>query len=82
VRARDIFGNEDWVEASWSSERGDLVHITPRKSSQVRVIGLQPVEGRIPIIAEYAGHKARAYIERIGGAERERSRDPEGAGRP
>ncbi|MEM2870179.1 MAG: hypothetical protein QW379_07145 [Thermoplasmata archaeon] len=67
VRARDIFGNEEWVDASWSSERGDLVHITPRRSSQVRIVGLRPAEGRIPIIAEYAGHKARAYIEGIGG---------------
>ncbi|MGQ9583581.1 MAG: hypothetical protein ACUVV6_08750 [Thermoplasmatota archaeon] len=66
ARALDVFGNEEWVEASWSAEKGELVHITPRRSSQVRVVGLQPADGKISIIAEYAGHKARAYIERIG----------------
>ncbi len=66
ARALDVFGNEEWVEASWSTERGDLVHITPRRSSQVRVVGLQPADRSIAIVAEYAGHKARGYIERIG----------------
>jgi hypothetical protein len=65
VRARDINGNEDWVDADWAADEGDVVLITPRKSAQVRVVALRPVDERIAITAEYGGLRDRAFIERI-----------------
>ena len=66
ARARDINGNEDWVDAEWVAENGDVVLITPHRSSQVRVIGLKPSDRQIAIRAEYDGLTGLAFIERIG----------------
>jgi len=66
VKARDDKGNEEWVDARWHADKGELVHISPVKSSQVRVEGLRPAEDRIAITAEYGGLKARGFIQRIG----------------
>lgn len=66
VKALDDKGNEEWVDAKWYADRGELVQISPGKSAQVRVIGLKPADDRIAITAEYGGLKARGFIERIG----------------
>ena len=66
VKALDDKGNEEWVDAKWYADRGELVHISPSKCAQVRVVGLKPAEDRIAITAEYGGLKARGFIERIG----------------
>ena len=66
AKALDANGNEEWVDAKWSVDNGDLVLITPRLSSQVRVVGLRQTDDPIPIVAEYGGHMAKAFIERIG----------------
>jgi hypothetical protein len=66
VKAMDDLGNEEWVDARWYADKGELVHISPVKSSQVRVVGLRPAEDRIAIIAEYGGLKAKGFIQRIG----------------
>jgi len=65
VKARDEEGNEDWVDAQWTADIGDVVLITPLRSSQVRVVGLKPADGKIAITAEYGGLMAKAFIERI-----------------
>lgn len=66
ARARDVNGNEDWVDAEWVAESGDAVLITPHKSAQVRVVGLKPADRQIAIRAEYGGLTGLAFIERIG----------------
>jgi hypothetical protein len=65
ARARDIDGNEEWVDADWVAESGDVVLITPRRSAQVRVQGLKPADRRIAIRAEYGGLTGQAFIEGI-----------------
>jgi len=66
ARARDIDGNEEWVDADWVAESGDVLQIIPRRSAQVRVIGLKPADRRIAIRAEYHGLTGQAFIEGIG----------------
>jgi SH3-like domain-containing protein len=65
ARARDVNGNEDWVDAEWVAENGDVVLITPHRCSQVRVVGLKPADHQIAIRAEYDGLTGLAFIERI-----------------
>ena len=65
VKGRDANGNEDWVEAKWSAEKGDIVLITPRTSSTVRVVALKPADEEITITAEFEGLRDRAIIQRI-----------------
>lgn len=87
ARACDINGNEEWVDADWVAESGDIVQITPRHSAQVRVLGLKPADRRIAIRAEYQGLTGQAFIEGIGrrtdmfgnsGAMREQNLKPPG----
>jgi hypothetical protein len=66
ARARDVDGNEEWVDADWAADCGDDVLITPHRSSQVRVVGLKPADHQIAIRAEYGGLTGLAFIERIG----------------
>ncbi len=66
ARARDVNGNEEWVDAEWVAEFNDDVLITPHRCSQVRVVGLKPTDRQIAIRAEYEGLTGMAFIERIG----------------
>ncbi len=66
ARARDVNGNEDWVDADWVAENGDVVLITPNRCSQVRVVALKPADHQIAIRAEYEGLTGLAFIEGIG----------------
>jgi len=66
ARARDVDGNEDWVDADWVAENGDVVLITPNRCAQVRVVGLKPADHQIAIRAEYGGLTSLAFIEGIG----------------
>jgi len=66
ARARDVNGNEDWVDAEWVAEFNDDVLITPHRCSQVRVVGLKPSDHQIAIRAEYGGLTSLAFIEKIG----------------
>jgi hypothetical protein len=66
ARARDVNGNEEWVDAEWVAEYSDDVLITPHRCSQVRVVGLKPSDHQIAIRAEYGGLTGLAFIEGIG----------------
>lgn len=66
ARARDVNGNEEWVDAEWAADFNDDVLITPHRCSQVRVVGLKPADHQIAIRAEYEGLTGMAFIERIG----------------
>jgi hypothetical protein len=65
ARARDVNGNEEWVDAEWVAEYNDEVLITPHRCSQVRVVGLRPSDHQIAIRAEYGGLTGLAFIEGI-----------------
>jgi len=66
ARARDVNGNEEWVDAEWVADFNDDVLITPHCCAQVRVVGLKPADHQIAIRAQYGGLTGLAFIEGIG----------------